>query len=311
MNNLLNSYNDKFYIFDSKPKIKMLIVKKNNYIDDYYLNNLEYIITKSLLNNLYLDRGSLEKNIFKKLKKTKNFKNEEIRDFIKQMRKIDKKNNYNKKVKKKIISNVFELNQSGGGLLWGLDMLIKSQIDGSTFFKILYNTYNTIIVLFDILLDLALSFPRFNLFGLEESKNLLVISNLVFAILNLDYLGIGAALLGFIPNFGDLISMVGGLGIHIYRLTTYLLSDGNSESEESSSESVNVIEPESNLDNVINEDVKDTKMFETKEQKINNKKPIYNFDKGYKPKYVITTPKRMSAPEGNYNVDFYKQIEKL
>ena len=59
MNNLLNSYNDKFYIFDSKPKIKMLIVK-NNYIDDYYLNNL-YIIAKSLLNNLYLDRGSLEK----------------------------------------------------------------------------------------------------------------------------------------------------------------------------------------------------------------------------------------------------------
>ena len=311
MNNLLNSYNDKFYIFDSKPKIKMLIIKKNNYIDDYYLNNLEYIITKSLLNNLYLDRGSLEKNIFKKLKKTKNFKNEEIKNFIKQMRRIDKKNNYNKKVKKKIISNVFELNQSGGGLLWGLDMLLKSQIDGSIFFKILYNTYNTIIVLFDILLDLALSFPRFNLFGLEESKNLLVISNLVFAILKLDYFGIGAALLGFIPNFGDLISMVGGLGIHIYRLTTYLLSDDNSESEESSSESVNVIDPNSNLDKVIDEDVKDTKMFEAKDQKINNKKPIYNFDKGYKPKYVITTPKRMSTPEGNYNVDFYKQIEKL
>ena len=33
----------------------------------------------------------------------------------------------------------------------------------------------------------------------------MVISNLVFAILNLDYFGIGAALLGFIPNFGDLI----------------------------------------------------------------------------------------------------------
>ena len=309
MNNLLNSYNDKFYIFDSKPKIKMLIVKKNNYIDDYYLNNLEYIITKSLLNNLYLDRSSLEKNIFKKLKKTKNFKNEEIRDFIKQMRKIDKKNNYNKKVKKKIISNIFELNQSGGGLLWGLDLLLKSQIDGSTFFKILYNTYNTIIVLFDILLDLALSFPRFNLFGLEESKNLLIISNLVFAILNLDYFGIGAALLGFIPNFGDLISMVGGLGIHIYRLTSYLLSD--EEPEESSSESVNVIEPKSNLDDVINEDVKDTKMFEANDQKINNKKPIYNFDKGYKPKFVISTPKRMDAPKGDYNINFYKQIEKL
>ena len=42
MNNLLNSYDDKFYIFDSKPKMKMLIIRKNNYIDDYYLNDLEY-----------------------------------------------------------------------------------------------------------------------------------------------------------------------------------------------------------------------------------------------------------------------------
>ena len=81
--------------------------------------------------------------------------------------------------------------------------------------------------------------------------------------------------------------------------------------QDSSSESVNVIEPNSNLDKVIDEDTKDTKMFEVGDQKINNKKPIYNFDKGYKPKFVITTPKRMSAPEGSYNVDFYKQIEKL
>ena len=61
--------------------------------------------------------------------------------------------------------------------------------------------------------------------------------------------------------------MVGGLGIHTYRLITYLLSDENLESEESSSESVNVIKPEAKLDNIINEDVKYTKMFETKEQK--------------------------------------------
>ena len=308
MNNLLNSYNDKFFLFDSKPKVKILIVKKNNYIDDYYLNNLEYIITKSLLNNLYLNRNDLEKNIFRKLKKTKNFKNDDIRDFIKQMRKIDRKNNYNKKVKKKIISNVFELNQSGGGLLWGLNMLLKSQIDGSTFFKILYNVYNSIIVLFDILLDLALSFPRFNLFGMEESKNLLVISNLVFAILNLDYLGIGAALLGFIPNFGDLISMVGGIGIHIYRLTSYLISD---EEHDSSSESANYIEPNTNIDHVIDEDSKNIKIFEANDIKINNKKPIYNFDKGYKPKFVITNPKRMAIPQGDYNKDFYQKIKDL
>ena len=174
--------------------------------------------------------------------------------------------------------------------------------------KILYNVYNSIIVLFDILLDLALSFPRFNLFGMEESKNLLVISNLVFAILNLDYLGIGAALLGFIPNFGDLISMVGGIGIHIYRLTSYLISD---EEHNSSSESANYIEPNTNIDDVIDEDSKNIKIFEANDIKINNKKPIYNFDKGYKPKFVITNPKRMAIPQGDYNKDFYQKIKDL
>jgi hypothetical protein len=292
----------------------MLIVRKNNYIDDHYLNDLEYIITKSLLNNLYLDRNSVEKNIFRKLKKTNKFKNDEIRDFIKQMRKIDKKNNYNKKVKKKIISNVFELNQAGGGLLWGIDMLLKSQIDGSTFFKVLYNVYNTIIVLFDILLDLALTFPRFNLFGLEGSNNLLAISNLVFAILNLDFLGIGAALLGFIPNFGDLISMVGGIGIHIYRFVSYLLKDDEKEKEETddeSSTSENYVEDSSDVDEVIEQDKKDLKVFDSTGEIINNNKPIFNFDKGYKPKFVVTTPKRMSPPEGDYNEEFYDEIKNL
>lgn len=33
------------------------------------------------------------------------------------------------------------------------------------------------------------------------------------------------------------------------------------------------------------------KCLKLKSKKINNKKSIYNFDKGYKPKYVITTKK--------------------
>lgn len=309
MNNLLNSYNDKFYIFDSKPKMKMLIIRKNNYIDDYYLNDLEYIITKSLLNNLYLDRRTVEKNIAKKLKKTNKFTKDEIKTFLKKLRYIDKKKLYEKKVKKKIISNVFELNQSGGGLLWAINKLLSSQIDNSTFFSILYNIYNTIIVLVDVILDVSISFPRFLLFGLEESKNLLVITNLVFAVLNLDYLGIGAALLAFIPNFGDIISSVGGISIHIYRLISYLISD-NEKSE--SSESVNYKEQPTAIDKVIEEDQKNLKMFDVNDDEINDKKPIYNFDKGYKPKFVFTTPKRMILPQGNdYNKVFYNQIKDL
>ena len=309
MNNLLNSYNDKFYIFDSKPKMKMLIIRKNNYIDDYYLNDLEYIITKSLLNNLYLDRRTVEKNIAKKLKKTNKFTKDEIKTFLKKLRYIDKKKLYEKKVKKKIISNVFELNQSGGGLLWAINKLLSSQIDNSTFFSILYNIYNTIIVLVDVILDVSISFPRFLLFGLEESKNLLVITNLVFAVLNLDYLGIGAALLAFIPNFGDIISSVGGISIHIYRLISYLISD-NEKSE--SSESVNYKEQPTAIDKVIEEDQKNLKMFDVNDDEINDKKPIYNFDKGYKPKFVFTTPKRMILPQGNdYNKELYNQIKDL
>jgi hypothetical protein len=309
MNNLLNSYDDKFYIFDSKPKMKMLIIRKNNYIDDYYLNDLEYIITKSLLNNLYLDRRTVEKNIAKKLKKTNKFTKDEIKTFLKKLRYIDKKKLYEKKVKKKIISNVFELNQSGGGLLWAINKLLSSQIDNSTFFSILYNIYNTIIVLVDVILDVSISFPRFLLFGLEESKNLLVITNLVFAVLNLDYLGIGAALLAFIPNFGDIISSVGGISIHIYRLISYLISD-NEKSE--SSESVNYKEQPTAIDKVIEEDQKNLKMFDVNDDEINDKKPIYNFDKGYKPKFVFTTPKRMILPQGNdYNKVFYNQIKDL
>ena len=68
---------------------------------------------------------------------------------------------YEKKVKKQVVSNIFEYNQSGGGLLWALDKLLGSQVDNSTFFKVIYNIFNTIIVLIDVLLDVSISFPRF------------------------------------------------------------------------------------------------------------------------------------------------------
>ena len=128
----LHSYNDEFFIFDSKPKIKLYIVK-NNYIDDFELNDFEYIIAKSLLNNFYLDREDVENNIKNKLSKL-NF-NKKQNKIITNMRHIDNNNFYHDKVKKKLVSNVFELNQTGGGLLWYLNKLIKGGSDTSIFFK--------------------------------------------------------------------------------------------------------------------------------------------------------------------------------
>ena len=68
--------------------------------------------------------------------------------------------------------------------------------------------------------------PRFQL--LNISQIIINVTNLIFAILNLDWFGIAAALLAFIPNFGDILSSVGGLGIHLYNLINYLfVSKGN------------------------------------------------------------------------------------
>ena len=63
MDKLLHSYNNEFYMFDSKPKIKLFIIKKNDHIDSYSFNDLEYILAKSLLNNLYSSNNNIRSNI--------------------------------------------------------------------------------------------------------------------------------------------------------------------------------------------------------------------------------------------------------
>ena len=80
--------------------------------------------------------------------------------------------------------------------------------------------YKSISIVVDVCLDIMLLLPRFGI--LTESKIMLSVFNLLNSILVLDYMGITAALLAFIPNVGDLISAVGGLGIHLYRLIKYL-----------------------------------------------------------------------------------------
>ena len=62
----------------------------------------------------------------------------------------------------------------------------------------------------------------------------------------------------------------------------------------------------------IKEDTKNLNMFDDSKYKINNREPIYNFDKGYKPKFVFNQPKRMIIPDGmNYNKEFYGKIKDL
>ncbi len=276
MDHLLNSYNDKFYMFDSKPKIKLFIIKNNDYIDDYHFNDLEYILARSLLNNLYSSNDDIRYNVKNKLSKLGKFNDKQKVVILNNLDLIYKKDNYKKKIKNKIISNVYELNQTGGGLFSFLFSLLNKT----------YSIYKSLSVVVDICLDIMLLLPRFGI--LNESKILISGLNLLNSVLGLDYTGIIAALLAFIPNVGDLISAVGGLGIHLYRFIKYLnTSDDSLE---------------------YNENIEDT-TSETQEEIINNINTNNNIQLR-KPDCKLVN-KFIPSPELNYDKDFYEKIKFL
>ncbi len=276
MDHLLNSYNDKFYMFDSKPKIKLFIIKNNDYIDDYHFNDLEYILARSLLNNLYSSNDDIRYNVKNKLSKLGKFNDKQKVVILNNLDLIDKQDNYKKKIKNKIISNVYELNQTGGGLFSFLFSLLNKT----------YSIYKSLSVVVDICLDIMLLLPRFGI--LNESKILISGLNLLNSVLGLDYTGIIAALLAFIPNVGDLISAVGGLGIHLYRFIKYLnTSDDSLE---------------------YNENIEDT-ISETQEEIINNINTNNNIQLR-KPDCKLVN-KFIPSPELNYDKDFYEKIKFL
>jgi len=225
MDQLLKSYDNKFYLFDSKPKMKLYIIKNNNTIDDYYFNDLEFVLAKSLLNNLFTSKKDMHSNIKNKLNKYNKFNDKEKLVILNNLDLIDKKDYYKKNVKKKIISNLYELNQTGGGLFSFIFSVLNKT----------YSIYKSFSVVVDVCLDIMLLLPRFGI--LTESKIMLSIFNLLHSILLLDYAGITASLFAFIPNVGDLISAVGGLGIHLYRFIMYLnSSDDKDESTKHSND---------------------------------------------------------------------------
>jgi len=276
MDNLLNSYNDKFYIFDSKPKIKLFIIKNNDHIDDYQFNDLEYILARSLLNNLYSSNDDIRFNVKQKLGKFGKFNDKQKVVILNNLDLIDKQDNYQNKIKNKIISNVYELNQTGGGLFSFLFSLLNKT----------YSIYKSLSVVIDICLDIMLLLPRFGI--LNESKILISGINLLNSVLILDYTGIIAALLAFIPNVGDLISAVGGLGIHLYRFIKYLNTSDNSLE--------------------YNENTEDT-TSETQEEIINNINTNNNIQLR-KPDCKLVN-KFIPSPELNYDKDFYEKIKFL
>jgi hypothetical protein len=276
MDNLLNSYNDKFYIFDSKPKIKLFIFKNNDHIDDYQFNDLEYILARSLLNNLYSSNDDIRFNVKQKLGKFNKFNDKQKVVILNNLDLIDKQDNYQNKIKNKIISNVYELNQTGGGLFSFLFSLLNKT----------YSIYKSLSVVIDICLDIMLLLPRFGI--LNESKILISGINLLNSVLILDYTGIIAALLAFIPNVGDLISAVGGLGIHLYRFIKYLNTSDNSLE--------------------YNENTEDT-TSETQEEIINNINTNNNIQLR-KPDCKLVN-KFIPSPELNYDKDFYEKIKFL
>ena len=100
MNSL--NYDDKYYLFNQKPNYKLYIIQ-DGIIDGQNINELEYFISKSLLNNFYLDRSKIEDNVTKKLYNLNQFKNTEIRDILRNIEYIDDNNFYETKIKKKLI----------------------------------------------------------------------------------------------------------------------------------------------------------------------------------------------------------------
>jgi len=275
MEQLLNSYNNKFYMFDSKPKIKLFIIKNNDYIDDYHFNDLEYILAKSLLNNLYSSNNDIRFNIKKKLNNLDKFSDKQKVVILNNLDLIDKQNHYKKRIKKNIISNVYELNQTGGGLFSFLFSLLNKT----------YSIYKSLSIVVDVCLDIMILLPRFGI--LNESKIILSVFNLLNSILVVDYAGIIAALLAFIPNVGDLISAVGGLGIHLYRLIKYL----------NTSDDTHEIYTKEELDS------------DTRNQIVNNVTTNNNIQLR-KPECKLVN-KFIPSPESNYNKDFYEKIKFL
>ena len=231
----LNVYDNKFYLFGGGDKSKLLIDDDTNLVELNDIDKFDYTLIKSILNNMNLDKTSIKKDIKEKLDKLKkiankddNIKQIDSKDFINKLEELDENEDFNKE-KGEVISNIFDFNQSGGGLFYFIGHLLekaskaKEAVKKNTFQKFLKGLlfgYNSILGIIDFLLDVSLlsnnvGFTKFDYNGIN-------ITHVAYAVLNLDAPAFFSALLGLIPTYGEVAAGSTGLALNLYRLSLYL-----------------------------------------------------------------------------------------
>lgn len=231
----LNVYDNKFYLFGGGDKSKLLIDNDANLVELNEINKFDYTLIKSILNNINLDKTSIKKDIKEKLNKLKELVNKDdklrkinSKEFVNKLEELDESEDFNKE-KGEVISNIFDFNQSGGGLFYFIGNLLekaskaKEAVKKNTFQKFLKGLlfgYNSILGIVDFLLDVSLlsnnvGFTKFDYNGIN-------ITHIAYAVLNLDAPAFFSALLGLIPTYGEVAAGSTGLALNLYRLSLYL-----------------------------------------------------------------------------------------
>ena len=231
----LNVYDNKFYLFGGGDKSKLLIDNDASLVELNDIDKFDYTLIKSILNNINLDKTSIKKDIKEKLNKLKELVNKDdklrkinSKEFVNKLEELDESEDFNKE-KGEVISNIFDFNQSGGGLFYFIGHLLekaskaKEAVKKNTFQKFLKGLlfgYNSILGIVDFLLDVSLlsnnvGFTKFDYNGIN-------ITHIAYAVLNLDAPAFFSALLGLIPTYGEVAAGSTGLALNLYRLSLYL-----------------------------------------------------------------------------------------
>ena len=283
----LNIYENKFYLFKGGDKSKLLIDEDYKVEELKNINKFDYTVIRSILNNINLDKTNIKKDIKSKLERLKNLVKEDdnlkkinTKEFMSKLEEFDESDKFNED-KKEVISNIFDFNQSGGGLLYYIGNLLekgskaKEAVKKTTFQKFLKGLlfgYNSILGVIDFLFDVTLLSNSSDLTQFDSNK--LNIAHIIYAMLNLDGIGVCSALLGLIPEYGELAASSSGLAVNLYKLSLFM-----------------------------------NKKYKTKEELEYDK--IENIENGIETDTFVLKDKYIPSPGSNYNQSFYERIKLL
>lgn len=283
----LNIYDNKFYLFKGGDKSKLLIDDDYKVEELKDINEFDYTVIRSILNNINLDKTNIKKDIKLKLEKLKNLVKEDddlkkinTKEFMSKLEEFDESDKFNED-KKEVISNIFDFNQSGGGLLYYFGNLLeksskaKEAVKKTTFQKFLKGLlfgYNSILGVIDFLFDVTLLSNNSDLTQFDNNK--LNIAHITYAMLNFDGIGVCSALLGLIPKYGELAAGSSGLAVNLYRLSLFM-----------------------------------NKKYKTKEELEYDK--IENIENGIETDTFVLKDKYIPSPGSSYNQSFYERIKLL